>query len=320
MKLEQLRGELLRHGIEEGLTNNEVMLLWHILDFDFTSKGISWPGRRALADRMGFANMNSVTRMLAKLESKGLISRVSQVGTSNKYEWHGLITDFQKYVKPSKTPIPKDDTPTPERVDPLLPEDYQSSSRESLQRTKGSVGQETPDPPICSICDEVKKIAFHSNALRVCTDCAKQFRKEHQPPSPTSSKQPQNGRRVGSGGSAKKKWAGLEPGDPMDLVGFGEYCAKSKQSHIRLIGWWAEQVGASFKTAGRWKVFFDRQLRPARDVSNFSIGEITEALSRTKREAAKNGYEFTLETVAKKLTNGRAANGETGASYHKRLQ
>lgn len=98
MKIAQVRGELLRHGIEEGLDNNEIMLLWHVLDFDFNGKGISWPGRKTIAQRMGYKHERSVTRLLSKLEDRNYLIKHYRTGQSNEYDWTPLIERFQKYL------------------------------------------------------------------------------------------------------------------------------------------------------------------------------------------------------------------------------
>lgn len=110
MKIAQVRGELLRHGIEEGLDNNEIMLLWHVLDFDFNGKGISWPGRKTIAQRMGYKHERSVTRLLSKLEDRNYLIKHYRTGQSNEYDWTPLIERFQKYLPLTAESPPPDRT------------------------------------------------------------------------------------------------------------------------------------------------------------------------------------------------------------------
>jgi len=72
----------------------------------------------------------------------------------------------------------------------------------------------------------------------------------------------------------KKSAAGakLKESTPMNLKQFVEWCRKSKQPHVQLIGEWAEELynNYSFKgftTYGEWnRLFFKQNLRAARDL------------------------------------------------------
>lgn len=161
MKLAHLRGEVLRHGIEEGLTRNQALLIWHILDFDFTSKGISWPGRKRLAKAMGFDNTGSISNLVTQLHEAGYIRREERPGLTNEYDWRPLVARFSKYIKasPENEGLPVEDSReneggahagmkggSPEDEGGLHAKVNQSTSREALQ---GNTSREARDvkPP-----------------------------------------------------------------------------------------------------------------------------------------------------------------------------
>lgn len=71
---------------------------------------------------------------------------------------------------------------------------------------------------------------------------------------------------------APKKGAIWQEATPMNLDQFINWCRKSNQPHVQIIGEWADELSQSFKfsgygTYGEWKrLFFNQNLRAARDL------------------------------------------------------
>ena len=59
----------------------------------------------------------------------------------------------------------------------------------------------------------------------------------------------------------------------MDLKQFVEWCRKSKDAHVQIIGEWADELNESFgfngySSYGEWyRLFFKANLKPARDLA-----------------------------------------------------
>jgi hypothetical protein len=91
--------------------------------------------------------------------------------------------------------------------------------------------------------------------------------------------------------------------DPMDLKGFSEWCAESKQRHVEIIAAWARAVKPDCRTRGQWGVFIRRNVRPAKELIPFTEGQIQEAYVKMMAAANDGKYlkKYTLETLAKFL-------------------
>ena len=91
---------------------------------------------------------------------------------------------------------------------------------------------------------------------------------------------------------------------PMNLQNFVDWCAKSNQAHIRIIGEWAETVKPEFETLGQWQVYLKRNFRPATDLVPFSREQIIKAFAEIKK-AKSEGWlkKATLETLSKFIIN-----------------
>ncbi len=87
---------------------------------------------------------------------------------------------------------------------------------------------------------------------------------------------------------------------PMSLKEFIEWCSKSSQKHIRIIGNWADTIEPDFQTKKQWESFIKRNLRPAKNLEPFEDKRLIEGF-RKIQEAAKEGWlkKYTLETLFK---------------------
>jgi len=92
-------------------------------------------------------------------------------------------------------------------------------------------------------------------------------------PEPTTNKNSKKIKKVKKKDIAPKKGAKWQESTPMDLKQFIEWCRKSKDSHVQIIGEWADEMNQSFKfngyeTYGEWyRLFFKQNLKAARDLS-----------------------------------------------------
>lgn len=98
---------------------------------------------------------------------------------------------------------------------------------------------------------------------------------------------------------------------PMDLPAFMVWAKASKQSHVQVIGEWAEITKPDCKTKAQWRVWMRRHLQAARDISVFSDEQITAAFERLQASLVgkPKGFitTYTLETVLKFLTGKAVA-------------
>lgn len=88
--------------------------------------------------------------------------------------------------------------------------------------------------------------------------------------------------------------------EPMTLKEFIDWCDKSSQRHIRIIGNWAETIEPNLKTKKQWESFIKRNLRAAKNLEPFEDKQLIEAFSKIE-EAVKEGWlkKYTLETLHK---------------------
>jgi len=86
----------------------------------------------------------------------------------------------------------------------------------------------------------------------------------------------------------------------MTLKEFVDWCSKSKQKYIRIIGNWADTIEPDFKTKQQWEVFIKRNLRPAKNLEPFEDKRLIDGFKKIQ-EAAKQGWlkKYTLETLFK---------------------
>lgn len=108
-----------------------------------------------------------------------------------------------------------------------------------------------------------------------------------------------NGARL----SKEKTFAAKKLEESLTNEEFAEYCKKSKQRHVRMIGWLAQQTNASFDTAGEWQQYFQRHVKSAGKAAKFSNEKIFSALKEIK--ASDYISEFSFETIVKFITNGK---------------
>jgi hypothetical protein len=88
--------------------------------------------------------------------------------------------------------------------------------------------------------------------------------------------------------------------EPMTLKEFIDWCSKSSQRHIRIIGNWAETTEPNLKTKKQWESFIKRNLRAAKNLEPFEDKQLIEAFGKIE-EAVKEGWlkKYTLETLHK---------------------
>lgn len=95
---------------------------------------------------------------------------------------------------------------------------------------------------------------------------------------------------------------------PMSLQEFMDYCKKSPQRHIQIIGEWAEAIEPNYTTKGQWQSFIKRNVRPASDLIPYTEKQLQEAFKKIENDLVKidnNGKKvgfitkYTLETLLK---------------------
>lgn len=85
---------------------------------------------------------------------------------------------------------------------------------------------------------------------------------------------------------------------PMVLNQFVEWCKKSTQRHIQIIGEWAETVKPDLQNRGQWESYIKRHLRAARLLVPFSQEQLERGYEKMMKE--KNWLNrYTLETLLK---------------------
>lgn len=87
---------------------------------------------------------------------------------------------------------------------------------------------------------------------------------------------------------------------PMTLKEFVDWCSKSSQKYVRIIGNWADTIEPDFQTKKQWEIFLKRNLRAAKNLEPFEDKRLIEGFKKIQ-EAARQGWlkKYTLETLFK---------------------
>lgn len=86
----------------------------------------------------------------------------------------------------------------------------------------------------------------------------------------------------------------------MDLKEFVEWCDKSEQRHIQIIGMWADTTEPNFTTKKQWEAFIKRNLRAAKNLEPFEDARLKQGYKRMQEEVKKGWLnKYTLETLLK---------------------
>jgi DNA-binding transcriptional regulator GbsR (MarR family) len=94
---------------------------------------------------------------------------------------------------------------------------------------------------------------------------------------------------------------------PMDLKEFLEWCAKSSQKHINIIGEWADTVKPEFRTQGQWTEYIKRYARAATALVPFDHDQLERGFEHIKKGIdGKWLTVYTLETLLKFVTNEKS--------------
>jgi len=101
---------------------------------------------------------------------------------------------------------------------------------------------------------------------------------------------------------ATKKRIKKDPDEPMTADQFIDGCWANKQRHIQIIGHYADEIklNGEYTNRKQWKRFMDRNLKPARMLSDFDDKQISDAMKEVNSALKVNGGymdKFTLETV-----------------------
>jgi hypothetical protein len=106
-----------------------------------------------------------------------------------------------------------------------------------------------------------------------------------------------------SSSSSKKK----NDDEPMNLEEFVKSCRGSPNRHIQIIGEYADERSRKFRTAGQWRQWLSRHLRPANRLAKFSDEQISDAVDRIKKDLKTPGNpkgfitKWGMETIEKYL-------------------
>jgi hypothetical protein len=99
---------------------------------------------------------------------------------------------------------------------------------------------------------------------------------------------------------AKPTWKNSE--QQATCEDFVRYCRISKSRHVRLIGEWADEIKPMFATQGQWWIFFEMNLRAARQLANFTDSQIAEGYGRmekarylTKKQSMATLLKYTVD-------------------------
>jgi len=87
---------------------------------------------------------------------------------------------------------------------------------------------------------------------------------------------------------------------PMNTKEFCDWCWKSPQRHIQIIGSWADLNEMRLNTLGQWRGYIKRNLRAARELEPYDDDQMQVGWSKLQK-ARQEGYltKFTLETLIK---------------------
>lgn len=103
---------------------------------------------------------------------------------------------------------------------------------------------------------------------------------------------------------APKKKKPDDSKEPMTLQQFLESCKASNHRHIQIIGNFADEAKYSFTTKGQWRLFIQRHVRPARQLSEYTDDQIAKAVKKIyKDQKERPGFleKWGLETILKYL-------------------
>jgi len=117
MKIEILRNLVLRYGSKIGLKHELILFIWHVLDFDFRNKGLSWPGQETLAKRMGYKSTESIRKLANEVQKAGWFIVEPGKGRGQSTRYHvalKLIDAVQPFyqAEAEKTKAKFNDPPT----------------------------------------------------------------------------------------------------------------------------------------------------------------------------------------------------------------
>lgn len=109
--------------------------------------------------------------------------------------------------------------------------------------------------------------------------------------------------KVSASPSADANVPQIRKGDiePVSLNEAAEYFKRSSQRHIQIIGDYAQAKKPDCRTGGQWHTFMKRNLRVAKDLSEFSDEQIETAAKKIWGEEWLK--QWTLETLLKYLIN-----------------
>jgi len=91
MDVRILRNILMRYGAEIGLSSSQKDCIWQLLDHDWNGKNFVFPGNKKIRERLGLTSRQGVQKIIKSLTEKELINVIERPGSSNRYEWYGLI-------------------------------------------------------------------------------------------------------------------------------------------------------------------------------------------------------------------------------------
>lgn len=160
MKPEILRNLLLRYGGYIGLKPQETVFLWHLLDFDYDGKEISWPSMDTLMNRLPqYKSKQSIVNQMSKIEGI-FIEVIRSKGKSNTYvfvkltkllhPFHELEVQSKKLDWSKKLDMSKIlDYYQSKKIDP-------NSSKESLQENSSNKNICTSKKTDVLVCPECK--------------------------------------------------------------------------------------------------------------------------------------------------------------------
>lgn len=103
----------------------------------------------------------------------------------------------------------------------------------------------------------------------------------------------------------KKEKKKKEPKEdfPMTCKQFIDWCKKSNQRHIRLIGEWADTIHPTHTMKTQWQAYLVANTAHAKKLSVFTDEQIVKAFQEIEKDL-KNGcnYQPAMSTLIKKLT------------------
>lgn len=294
MKPYILESLLIRYGYLVGLTKPERIILHQLIDFDWDGKKYSFPSLSCIARREG-TTTQGIIKIIKTLEKKGFLIVDRSKGRNNKYSFEILIELLGNlHIQETKNFKPE------EIIDKLTADkDYLELIKSSKQKFSSSEDEN----------DESSKQKFTQVVNKSLTEVLKEVPKEEDKKIVESP----NGHSDEKSPKKKKSTSWKNSDEPATLQDFYEYTRKG-QKHIKLIGWYAVKINASFDTKGQWDAFMNEHLKPAGKLKNFETEEIVDAVKYLI--GAEHITEWNLHTVLKRITNAKSTS-EPQYSYHK---